>query len=192
MKWNWQTLIKAALCLFLAAGLTGSALASCGISDLSSAAAAAVSAAGQSSPSPQVTQTPSGPSSPPAVDPSIVGLWHTFFLAGNTVVQEAFQLWNAGGTEVHNPKVDPRQGNVCLGVWKEVAARTFKLTHRVWSWDTNGDFQGTLHLSESLTLSNDGNSFSGTFTLDVYDPSGNFVVEISGTATGERISVGDP
>ena len=48
---------------------------------------------------------------------------------------------------------------------------------------------GTIHLSETLTLGNRGNTHSGTFTLDIYDPSGNFVTEVTGNVTGERISV---
>jgi hypothetical protein len=106
-------------------------------------------------------------------------------------IQEAFQLWNAGGTEIHNPNVDPRQGNVCLGVWRQAAPRAFELTHRVWAWNTSGGFEGTLHLAETLTLGNGGNTFDGTFTLRIYDPSGTLVAEIDGTAMGERVAVGD-
>ena len=176
----------------LISGATGTARASCGISDLPAAAAAVLS--GRLSTSPP--QTPgSGPTNGSAVNPSIVGLWHTTFsveVDGTPVaIQEAFQLWSSGGTEVHNPKVDPRQGNVCLGVWQQVAPRTFRLTHRVWAWNVVGVFEGTLHLSETLTLGNRGNTFGGTFTLDIYDPSDVFVARVDGTATGERIAVGD-
>jgi hypothetical protein len=59
----------------------------------------------------------------------------------------------------------------------------------VWSYDINGNFMGTVHLSETLTLGNRGNTHSGTFRLDIYDPSGNFVTEVTGNVTGERISV---
>jgi hypothetical protein len=130
-----------------------------------------------------------------AVNPSIVGLWHTTFSVNvdgtQVAIQEAFQLWNAGGTEVHNPNVDPRQGNVCLGVWQQVAPRMFRLTHRVWSWNIIGGFEGTLHLSETLTLGDRGDTFDGTFALNFYDPSGAFVGRVGGTAAGERIAVGD-
>ena len=178
--------------VILVAGASNTARASCGISDVPAAAAAALS--GRLSPSASQTPAPAA-ATPFAVDPSIVGLWHTTFLItvnGTQVpIQEAFQLWNVGGTEIHNPRVDPRQGNVCLGVWQQVAPRTFKLTHRVWAWDTSGGFQGTLHLAETLTLGNGGNTFGGTFTLGIYDPSGARVAEVAGTATGERIAVGD-
>jgi hypothetical protein len=119
----------------------------------------------------------------------MVGLWQIQFMIGDQTIQEAYQLWNAGGTEVHNPNVDPRAGNVCLGVWKHTSHGTFKLAHRVWSYDTNGNFLGTVHLSETVTVGQGGNTHSGSFTLDIYDPSGNFVTEVTGNVTGERISV---
>lgn len=123
-----------------------------------------------------------------AVNTSIVGLWHIRFLVGDQQIQEAFQIWNVGRTEVHNPNVDPRNGNVCLGTWEEAAPQTFKLTHRVWNYE-DGVFHGTIHLNETLVLGNRGNTHSGSFTLDFYDPSGNFLFEVPGTVVGERISV---
>ena len=99
------------------------------------------------------------------------------------------QLWNFGGTEVHNPNVDPRGGTVCLGVWKRAPQGVFKLTHRVWNYDTNGNFMGTIHLSETLTLGNGGNTHSGSFTLGFFDPSGNFLFDVTGSVAGERVSV---
>ncbi len=120
---------------------------------------------------------------------SIVGLWYVRFIVGDQTIQEAYQIWNAGGTEVHNPNVDPRSGTVCLGAWKQTGRRTYKLAHRVWSYDTNGTFLGTIHLSETLTLSKHGDTHSGSFTLDIYDPSGTFQTEVAGSVTGERISV---
>jgi hypothetical protein len=124
-----------------------------------------------------------------AVNRSIVGLWHIRFQVGDQAIQEAFQIWNVGGTEVHNPNVDPRTGSVCLGAWKAAEHRSFKLTHRVWNYDVSGNFLGTINLSETLTLGHKGNTHSGSFTLDFYDPSGNFLFQVPGSVIGERISV---
>ena len=41
----------------------------------------------------------------------------------------------------------------------------------------------------SVNVGQGGNTHSGSFTLDFYDPSGNFVMEVPGSVTGERISV---
>jgi len=48
---------------------------------------------------------------------------------------------------------------------------------------------GTINLSETPVLGDKGNTHSGSFTLDFYDPSGNFMFEVPGNAIGERISV---
>jgi len=175
-------LVKFAACMVLAVGLSASALASCGDS-LSAMAAGAASAQSQS----RVIQPNS--ESAGVNGGTMVGLWHIVFTVGDTTIQEAYQLWNAGGTEVHNPNVDPRGGSVCLGVWKHAKHGAFKLAHRVWSYDTSGTFLGTIHLSETVTLGDGGNTHSGSFTLDFYDPSGNFMFEVTGNVTGERISV---
>ena len=176
--------VKFAACMVLVVGLSVSASASCGDS-LSAMAAQAASVQSQFRPMQQNSQS----AGDDARKSTIVGLWHIQFTVGGQTIQEAYQLWNAGGTEVHNPNVDPRSGNVCLGVWKHAPHGTYKLAHRVWSYDSNGNFMGTIHLSETLTLRDGGNTHTGSFTLDFYDPSGNFQFEVAGNVTGERISV---
>jgi hypothetical protein len=179
-----QTLniVKFAACMILVVGLSASALASCGDS-LSGLAAGAASVQSQSRPMQKNSEAARGTDS----KASIVGLWHIQFTVGDQTIQEAYQIWNAGGTEVHNPNINPGGGS-CLGVWRHAPNGAFKLTHRVWSYDTNGNFMGTIHLGETLTLGNDGKTHSGSFTLDFFDPSGNFLFEVAGNVTGERIS----
>jgi hypothetical protein len=176
--------VRFAACMVLAVALSASALASCGdsLSAMTPGAAAIVS---QSRP----IQPNSKSAKDNGVNARIVGLWHVQFTVGDQTIQEAYQLWNAGGTEVHNPNVDPRGGSVCLGVWTHAPHGAFKLAHRVWNYDTNGNFMGTSHLSETLTMGKGGNTHSGSFTLDFYDPTGHFLMEVSGNVTGERISV---
>jgi hypothetical protein len=169
--------------MVLLVGLSASALASCGDS-LTAMATGAAAVLGQSHP----MQQDAASFGNRAVKSSIVGLWHVEFKVKGQTIQEAYQLWNVGGTEVHNPNVDPRGGDVCLGVWKQ-AAGTYTLAHRVWSYDTTGDFLGTIHLSETLTVGQGGNTHKGSFKLDIYDPTGHFVSKVTGSVTGRRISV---
>jgi hypothetical protein len=183
MKVDNLNFAKLATYTVLVVGLSASAFASCADS-LTAMAASAAAVVGQSGPM-QHDDVSSGNR---AVKSSIVGLWHVEFRVKGQTIQEAYQLWNAGGTEVHNPNVDPRGGDVCLGVWKQ-AAGTYTLAHRVWNYDTTGDFMGTIHLSEKLTLGPSGNTLKGSFTSAFYDPTGHFVNKVSGGAVGRRISV---
>lgn len=181
--------IVALLVLIIGGGAT--ATAQCGNS-LNEMAAAAAAARGRAS----VTQVTPKPEFLSAIDSAantkIVGLWHIRFLVGDQTIQEAFQIWNEGGTEVHNPNVDPRAGNVCLGTWEKMPQQTFKLNHRVWNYDINGNYRGTIHLTETVTIGSDGATHNGTFSLAFYDPDGNFMMEVPGDVVAERITVDQP
>ena len=181
------TFVRVAALSVLLIAFSATAMAQCGAS-LNAMATAATSIRNQSQVSQSSIQSGSAAASDNAVNTSIVGLWHIRFQVGDQTIQEAYQIWNTGGTEVHNPNVDPRTGNICLGAWKEAAPQTFKLIHRVWSYDASGNFLGTITLTETLALGDRGNTHSGSFTLDFYDPAGNFLFEVPGSVIGERVS----
>jgi hypothetical protein len=123
-----------------------------------------------------------------AAYPSIVGFWHVhytgpMFPGGD---QEAYQIFNTGGTEVHNPNT-PTDG-VCLGAWTQTA-NTVTLTHRVWLYDPIAGFIGVGHLNATITLSDKGTTQSGNFTLQIFDLAGNpITTALPGTLSGERIT----
>jgi hypothetical protein len=122
-------------------------------------------------------------------DASIVGLWKTKFIAGGQVVDQGFDVWHSDGTEVLNDTPPPSTGNVCLGVWIKTGKSTYKLKHPSWNFDPAGNLIGTVVIREDVTVSNDGNSYKGTFTLDVFDLAGNRLDHANGTISAQRITV---
>ena len=180
-RFSSQTLIKLVAAAVLAVGFTSIAAASCGdsLASMASGKAIVVSSVPKGMQSQSITH---------ATGSSIVGLWSVTFTSGGVAIQQAFQNWNAGGTEVHNPNTDPRTGNVCLGTWVAGSGGAFVLAHRVWNWDSTGDFLGTINLSETVHVTHGGSQQTGTFTLDFYDPNGNPVGEVTGTVSGTRIT----
>lgn len=178
-----RTLIKLVVCAALAMGLNSLAVASCGDSLAAMASGKAIVSSSMAKQLAASTTTADSNNS------SIVGLWYMQFISGGVAIQEAFQNWNAGGTEVHNPNVDPRGSNMCLGTWVTTPGGTFKLVHRAWNYDTNGNFLGTIHVSETVYLTHNGNVQTGSFKLDFYDPDGNFVTEVAGSVRARRIQV---
>jgi hypothetical protein len=52
-----------------------------------------------------------------------------------------------------------------------------------------GNFLGTIHLSETVHLTQRGSGQTGSFTLNFYDPDGNFEMEVAGNVVGQRIQV---
>ena len=154
------------------------------------------------------------------VEPSIVGMWHVHLIATSTSgiptppppgteVDAGYQQWHSDGTEMLNSGRPPADSSFCMGVWQQVGPRTFKLNHFAISWtqgpaadSSSGPTNsrtGPTSIVEEVTVSPDGNSFSGWFTITDYaetdSPSGNsisFLDSITGTVTGTRVTVNTP
>lgn len=155
---------------------------------------------------------------------AITGLWRFTFTSdgkhpgppAGAPVDAGFVTWHADGTEIMNSGRAPASGSFCMGVWKQTGARTYKLAHwalswipgyvpgqtQSWSETTNGvdgAFQpvGPTSIQETVTLSRDGNQYSGTFTLTQYvydgknitdaDPNAGPPMVITGTVKAARI-----
>jgi hypothetical protein len=121
--------------------------------------------------------------------PTIVGLWQLVYTAddGSTFLK-SFKTWHADGTEFENAFLPPGAGNICFGVWKEVAHRTVRLHHVGLMFDANG-ISGTFTVDETDTVEPDGKTYKGTFVFKAFDPGGRQVAEVKGTTLGTRITV---
>jgi hypothetical protein len=138
-------------------------------------------------------------------DPSIVGMWHVIFTAKtqngapipNTVIDNALVVWHSDHTEIMNSGRPAQDGNFCMGVWEQVGRYSYKLNH----FSMGNDFDptappetvgppsaGPAHITQDVTLSRDGNRFSGRFTLDAPDTHG-VVTSFTGVVTATRITV---
>ena len=125
-------------------------------------------------------------------EPSIVGFWHFKFFLGGNEIDAGNQQWHSDGTEILNSGARPPIiGDFCLGVWEQVGPRHYRLNHRGLGWnDTGTAFQETDVFLFDVYLSPDGNSYSGTFTLNVYDEKGAPMGSpAKGTVTASRITV---
>ena len=131
----------------------------------------------------------------------IVGLWKfTFTAQGNApplppdgvVLDSGFQTWHVDNTELMNSARPAATGDFCMGVWRQ-SGQTYTLNHFAMAWNPPGtdpsDFAGIANIRATVKLSHDGNSFSGTETLDQYQPDGVTVaVHLTGTITATRMT----
>src|SRR5437762_7266308 len=104
---------------------------------------------------------------------SIVGMWSFKMTSGGQTVDWGFQQWHSDGTELltSGSRV-PATGNFCMGVWRQVAPSRFHLNHYPLVVDNSGVLQARIIIKEDVTVDPSATSYAGTFTLDVYDPSG--------------------
>jgi hypothetical protein len=133
---------------------------------------------------------------------SIVGLWNIQFVSqGNiahnpsipdgALIDFGFNQWHSDGTEILNSGGHaPATENFCLGVWGQTGFLTYELNHFALSYNaTSGDLANVVNIREQATLSPSGESYTGTFTLNVYDTKGNQVDHVAGTILATRVTV---
>lgn len=142
----------------------------------------------------------------------IVGMWHVKFTAvtvsngvpfgPGTEFDAGFQQWHSDGTEMLNSGGrPPSTSSFCMGVWSQTGLRTFKLNHFAISWGEDSTRVGPTSIVEEVTVSPDGKSFKGSFTITDYaetdnaNPSTNSITvrdTITGTLTGTKVEVNTP
>jgi hypothetical protein len=139
-------------------------------------------------------------------EPSIVGMWHAVFTAQTMngapfsgVIDNSMVVWHSDGTEIMESARPPQDGNFCMGVWERTGRLHYFLNHIPWLGNdtTNapsgiGNPTGGAQIFEKITLSPDGKSYSGPFTLTAYDTSGNVSVSFTGVITATRITISTP
>jgi hypothetical protein len=122
---------------------------------------------------------------------SIVGFWNVTITSDGQVIDSAYVQWHSDGTEIMNSSRDPRSGNFCMGVWKKVG-NSYVLNHFAKSWDSDGNLIGPAHVRQRVRVDQGGQSYSGVFTLDQYDTSGNLLIHLAGEVSATRITVDTP
>jgi hypothetical protein len=114
---------------------------------------------------------------------SIVGTW----LVSYGPAGEAFIQWHSDGTEWENINHPVLGGNICMGSWKVLDAHRVFRNHFGWLYD-GGLLTGYFNETETDELSKDGNSYTGTNELKMYDLSGNITADLTGTASATRLA----
>lgn len=134
---------------------------------------------------------------------SIVGMWSLQFVSqGNgahnppipdsAVIDFGYTQWHSDGTELMNSGGHtPASGNWCMGTWVRSGFFTYELNHFALSYDpTTGDLAAKIDIRQQVTLDPSGNEFTGTFTIDVYDPnSGQRLDHLTGAVSAIRVTV---
>lgn len=134
--------------------------------------------------------------------PAIVGLWNfTFISEGNNkpplnfkdgmTLDQGFVTWHEDGSELMNSGRSPVTQSFCMGTWKQTGRYTYQLKHMTLSWTPdptdlmNGaTFVGPGLITETITVSRDGSSYTGQFTIDQFQPDGKTPVAVGGHLTG--------
>ena len=127
-------------------------------------------------------------------EPSIVGFWHFKQMSGMNLFDAGYDQWHSDGTEIYNSGGRaPETQSFCMGVWQQIGPRHYFLNHRAIGWESGGTTPAYVAtVLEDVILSPSGNSFSGSYIVNLYDLSGHFLQVFSkGKVTGTRITIAD-
>jgi hypothetical protein len=149
----------------------------------------------------------------------IVGLWAfkytskgnlaTLGIPDGAPIDNGNTAWFADGNEItFSGARNPIVGASCIGVWKQTGERTYVLNHIGLSWNPlaastapagpgnpgggPGASGGPAFIKQYVTLSLDGQSYTGTFSINQLMPDGKtpaLPAPIKGTITATRVTV---
>jgi hypothetical protein len=136
-------------------------------------------------------------------EPSIVGMWHAVFTAQTMngapfsgVIDNSMVVWHSDGTEIMESARPPQDGNFCMGVWERTGRLHYFLNHIPWlgndttnAPDGIGNPAGGAQITEKITLSPDGKTYSGPFSLTAYYATGGVSASFTGMITATRVTV---
>jgi hypothetical protein len=117
---------------------------------------------------------------------------HNPTIPDGAVLDFGYVQWHIDGTEIMNSGGrPPATENFCLGTWQKTGQNTYQLTHFALSYDAaSGNLNGKVVIQEQVTVSPGGTKYTGTFTIDVYDPkTGAPVDHVAGTVAATRLTV---
>lgn len=116
---------------------------------------------------------------------SIVGTWIVNYTSGGNPAGDAFIQWHDDGTEWENIDFPVLGGNLCVGEWQQTGRRQVAREHIGWLY-TDGTISGYFTETETDTLSRNGNAYTGTNDMKIYDLNGNLQVELTGASSAKR------
>jgi hypothetical protein len=177
--------------------LTRDAQAACGLFDKSTANSNLIPRSSAFTPAGPVSFAPTADADDND-DSTVVGMWKFTFKAYNTagipdgtVVDAGYATWHSDGTEIMNSGRAPITGSFCMGVWDQDGRRSYRLNHVGLSWDPSGAvFVGPAQIREWITVSRDGLTYTGQFTIDQRDTDGNLLAHLEGQVRGQRVTIG--
>jgi hypothetical protein len=111
------------------------------------------------------------------------------YRVGGQMIADGFDVWLSDGIEILNDSGAPAQGAVCMGIWTKTGPFTYTLKHPSWIFDDTGvNLIGLFIISETDTISVDGNHVAGKGTTDLYDLTGNLLDHGEYTVSGDRVT----
>jgi len=114
----------------------------------------------------------------------IVGTWNAQVMVNGQPTFPALLTFSPGGGVVETESDAPGTG---LGSWEKIGHRQYQLAFETFIFNNAGQPGGDVIVRMQATVN--GDTASGSFKFDVFDPSGKVVQSGAGTATATRFQI---
>lgn len=125
----------------------------------------------------------------------IVGLWQVQVNVGpcaNPNIRESFLAlsnYHAGGTLSDTNMNPPTTRGPGFGIWEHQGHGLYKTRFQFARYLPDGSFDGLLDVQPTVILNAAGTSYSADVFAQVLDDEGNVLLDVCGTANGERVPI---
>lgn len=124
----------------------------------------------------------------------IVGLWHVQVTVGPcaggpTETFLALANYHAGGTLSDTNKNPPTTRGPGFGIWEHQGNGLYKTRFQFMRYLPDGSFAGLNDIQPTVILNDAGTSYSSAVFGRVLNVAGHVLVEVCGTANGERVTI---
>jgi len=125
----------------------------------------------------------------PQTPNTLVGTWRVTVSPDGIPPFRAYNIFYADGNSIEFDNSNAPGGQtIASGPWTRTGVNTYTFAEVNMLFDGQGNYQGELHVSGSITLDASGNTFASTFQFTVTDPTDMPVFQGGGTAKGVRAS----
>jgi hypothetical protein len=125
---------------------------------------------------------------------SLEGTWRVQLTVLNCQTGKVIRTFPAlfafavGGTlTVTTAGQSPALNATGIGIWQRMTVHSYSAESEAFIFDTTGAWTSTSRLTRVIDLSNDGDTFTDTVGLQIFDTSGNQIVTGCGTSVGNRM-----
>lgn len=118
----------------------------------------------------------------------IVGTWEC---DGAPPPFKVIKNFEAGGTMMEIDNISTQESPT-IGSWKRTDELKYFLVARQFTYDTNGNWVGTFHYTQPLTMDPSRNKMAGTFHFELIDPNGNSISSGDGQVSCARMPFQEP
>jgi hypothetical protein len=107
---------------------------------------------------------------------------------------ESIATYTEGGglIETDNLAVPGSFATTGQGAWEATASREFNITFTKYQFTTQGLFQGSVRITESIIRDSSDNEYTGEGRIEVINPAGTTILVIPATSRATRISAEAP